>query len=117
VTSVRFVAALDQVQRFGDAAQVCSYLGLVPGEDSSSDRKRLRGITKAGSRQTRWALVQAAWSFLRWAKDHDPVLLWAKELLARRGKKIAVVALARKLAGILFALWRDQTVYQVRSPG
>lgn len=117
VTSVRFVAALDQVQRFGDAAQVCSYLGLVPGEDSSSDRKRLTGITKAGSRQTRWALVQAAWSFLRWAKDNDPVLRWAKELMVRRGKKIAVVALARKLAGILFALWRDQTVYQVRAPG
>lgn len=48
VTAVRFVAALDQVGRFSSAHQVESYLGLVPGESSSSERQHRLGITKAG---------------------------------------------------------------------
>jgi transposase len=115
VTAMRFVSTLDQVERFGSAAQVGSYLGLVPGENSSSERRRLTSITKAGSTKTRWVLVQAAWSFMRWAKDDDAVLLWAREVMRRRGKKVAVVALAHKLSGILYALWRDQTSYRSKS--
>jgi transposase len=114
VTAVRFSAQLDQVERFSGAAQVASYLGLVPKEHSSSERKRLGGITKAGARQVRWALVQAAWSFRRWASPDDPVLQWALEVEKRRGAKVAIVALAHKLSGILYALWRDGTTYQRR---
>ena len=65
VTSIRFVAALDRVERFPNAHSVQSYLGLVPGEDSSGTRKRRTGITKAGPSRVRWALTQAAWSFRR----------------------------------------------------
>lgn len=111
VTAMRFRCALDEAGRFSNAAQVGSYLGLVPSENSSSERKRLGRITKAGSRQTRWALVQAAWSFYRWAEEKDPVRQWVAELEHRRGRKVAIVALARKLSGILFALWRDETTY------
>ena len=110
VTAMRFVATLDQVERFGDGAQEAWYLGLVPGENSSSEGRRITGITKAGSRQTRWALGQAAWSFVRWAKDDDPVRMWA--MMQRRGKNVAVVALAHKLATILYALWRDGSRYR-----
>jgi len=55
-------------------------------------------------------LVEAAWSFRR-TQPEDPAILWYEEMAKRRGKKIAIVALARKLAGILFALWRDGTSY------
>ena len=48
VTAVRFAAAVDDVQRFPRASAVQSYLGLVPGEDSSAERRRITGITKAG---------------------------------------------------------------------
>ena len=58
----------------------------------------------------RWLLVQAAWAALRCAPQH-PMSIWATQVAERRGKRIAVVALARKLAGILFALWRDGTTY------
>jgi transposase len=58
----------------------------------------------------RWLLVQAAWTALRCAPKH-PMSVWALQVAERRGKRIAVVALARKLAGILFALWRDGTTY------
>jgi transposase len=66
----------------------------------------------------RWLLVQAAVSMLRL---HDPRTAWLREwasrIATRRGKCIAVVALARRLAGILFALLRDSTMYeQARRP-
>jgi transposase len=110
VTALRFVATLDDVSRFATAHDVQSYLGLTPGENSSSTRVRRTRLTKAGSPQMRWLLVQAAWTAMRCAPN-DPMVRWANQVADRRGKQIAVVALARKLAGILFALWRDQTTY------
>jgi len=111
ITALRFVAALDEVSRFSNANQVESYIGLTPGEDSSSERKRITGITKAGSSALRWTLVQAAWATLRSRAAASPLRSWALQLAQRRGKRIAVVAVARKLAGILYALWRDGTTY------
>ncbi len=111
VTAVWFLAALDQVARFRSAHRVQSYLGLTPGENSSSDRQQRTGITKAGSTQMRRMLIQAAWTALRYCPT-QPMVAWATQVAARRGKWIAVVALARKIAGILFALWRDGTTYR-----
>jgi len=110
VTATRFVATVDDVGRFADAHALQSYLGLTPGENSSSDRKRRISITKAGSVAMRWALVQAAWSARR-CRTRDPMVEWSRGIEQRRGKRIAVVALARKISGVLFALWRDGTSY------
>jgi transposase len=111
VTAVRFVAALDQATRFRHAHAVQSYLGLTPGENSSSERNHRTGITKAGSPDVRRTLIQAAWSAFRTAPN-EPMVKWATQIAARRGVFIAIVALARKLAGILFAMWRDGTAYR-----
>jgi len=111
VTAIRFLAAIDDVGRFPDAHAVQSYIGLTPGENSSSDRKRNTSITKAGSRQLRWILVQAAWSAQR-SRPKDPMVVWARQIAERRGKGIATVALARKLTGILYALWSNGTNYE-----
>lgn len=113
VTTARFTAALDDPTRFADPHTVASYLGLVPGEASSGDRTHRLGITKAGDAAVRTSLVQAAWTTRRRA-PHDPLVQWARRLEQRRGRKVAIVALARKLAGILFALWRDGTTYDPR---
>jgi transposase len=110
LTSLRFVSAIDRVDRFKNAHHLESYLGLTPGEDSSSDRRRVTSITKAGSGAVRWILVQAAWCALRTRARH-PMCDWAREVGRRRGTPKAIVALARKIAGILFALWRDGTRY------
>jgi transposase len=110
ITAVRFVATIDDVSRFSTAHGLQSYLGLTPGEYSSSSRSRRTGLTKAGSPRMRWLLVQAAWTSRRVAATH-PMARWAQRIAERRGAVIATVALARKLAGILFAIWRDQTVY------
>lgn len=111
ITAVRFVAAIDDVTRFKNAHSVQSYIGLTPGERSSSDTERRTGITKAGPTKLRRALVQAAWCGLRTRKS-DPMLDWTHRLATRKHKFIAVVALARKLAGVMFALWRDGTTYR-----
>lgn len=110
VTSVRFAAAIDDVTRFPSAHAVESFLGLTPGENSSSERKQRTGITKAGPAAARGALVQAAWN-LRRTRPLHPISQWATKIEQRRGKFIATVAVARKLAGILFALWRDGSTY------
>lgn len=111
VTSLRFVAALDDRTRFPNAHAVQAFLGLTPGENSSSARKQRTGITKAGPAPVRRALVQAAWNFRR-LRPLDPISRWAAQIEQRRGKFIATVAVARKLAGVLFALWRDGSTYQ-----
>jgi transposase len=116
VTAVRFVAAIDDAARFPNAHALESYLGLTPGERSSSERQRRTGITKAGPSELRRALVQAAWTAFR-ISSTDPMAAWATQIAARRGKFIAVVALARKMAGVLFALCRDGTIYCPRHAG
>jgi transposase len=110
VTAVRFVAALDVRERFHSAHAVQSYLGLTPGEWSSSEHQRRTGITKAGSRHVRWVLVQAAWCAMR-TRPNDAMVRWALSVAERRGRFVAAVALARKLAGVLYAMWRDGTEY------
>lgn len=115
VTAAAYVAALDDAQRFRRAHEVEAYLGLVPQEWSSGETQRRGRITKAGSGRVRWLLIQAAVSMLRLRDPRTAGLrAWAERIAGRRGRKIAVVALARRLAGILFALLRDGTEYEAR---
>jgi hypothetical protein len=110
VTAVAFVATVDRVTRFRNAHQLESYLGLVPREWSSSETQRKGSITKAGNTRMRWLLVEAAWCILRRKKKPETVRLrdWADGIALRRGSHVAAVALARRLAGILYAMWRDR---------
>lgn len=113
ITAVAFVATLDQVDRFREAHQVEAYLGLVPRELSSGERQRRGPITKMGHGRVRWLLVEAAWTILRSKHSSTEALrAWAERIAVRRGKQVAAVALARKLAGILYAMWRDGTEYE-----
>ena len=116
VTAAAFVATIDDAGRFRRAHEVEAYLGLVPRELSSGESQRRGRITKAGNRRMRWLLVQAAVSILRCRHAQtDALRTWATGITARRGKKIAVVALARRLAGILYAMLRDGTRYAPRA--
>ena len=112
VTALGFVSALDDVTRFEGSHQAEAYLGLVPSERSSGEQQHRGRITKRGNTRTRWLLVEAAWRIRR-SKDPAlaPLNAWADRIAARRGKRVAIVALARRLAGILFAMWRTNTPY------
>lgn len=116
VTAAAFVSVIDTPERFATAHEVEAYLGLVPREMSSGESERKGAITKAGNGRARWLLVQSAWTILRLdpTAQTERLHTWASKLAARRGKNIAVVALARRLAGILFAMMRDKTTYQAR---
>lgn len=113
VTSMRFVAAIDDISRFPNAHAVQSFLGLTPGESSSSERRQRTGITKAGPAPVRRALTQAAWNLRRY-RPLDPISQWAAQIELRRGKFVATIAVARKLAGVLYALWRDGSRYEAK---
>jgi transposase len=113
ITATAFVAALDTATRFQRAGQVTSYLGLVPSEYSSGEKQHRGRIRRSAHPQVQALLVQAAW---RIARSRDPrteaFRTWAGAVARRRGKKVAMVALARRLARTLFAMWRDQAEYQ-----
>ena len=113
VTALAFVAALDEVTRFSSAHQVGSYLGLVPSEYSSGERQHRGRILRSAHPHVQSLLIQAAWRMSRSSNAKTAALrAWADAITHRRGKKVAMVALARRLARILFGMWRDQTEYQ-----
>jgi len=107
ITALNFRATLDTVARFPGPGAVAAYLGLVPQEDSSGERQRKGSITKAGPAHVRAVLVQACWNIWRTPSGSATLHAWVRRLADRRGKKVAIVGLARRLARILFAMWRD----------
>ena len=110
VTATSFVSTLDEAARFAGAKQARAYLGLVPSERGSGERQQRGHISKAGPGRARHMLVEAAWTILRRRSPANAALHeWAASIASRRGSRVAVVALAGKLAGILYAMWRDGT--------
>src|SRR5713226_9060969 len=117
VTAAAFASTIDEPERFRGAHQVEAYLGLVPSEMSSGEKQHKGRITKAGNGRLRYLLVQVALSILRLRSPRTEVLRdWAERIAARRGRMIAVVALARRMAGILYAMMRDAKSYEPARP-
>ena len=113
ITAAGVVAVLDDITRFPSAHAVEAYLGLVPREYSSAERHHRGGITKTGNTRARWLLVEAGWRLLRSrAPDAAALRTWGQGVAQRRGKRVAAVALARRLAGVLYAMWRDERDYE-----
>jgi transposase len=114
VIALTVAAVLDTPDRFGgDARRVSAFLGLVPSEHSSAERRHRGAITKVGPTELRSLLVQASWSIWRGKSPGAATLrLWAEALAARRGRRIAIVALARRLSRILYAMWRDASAFR-----
>jgi len=109
LTAMAFVLIIGQADRFQCGKQVASYLGLVPMEDSSWNRRRLGHITKQGSSILRFLLVEAAQVTVRSLPE------WRSRyfhLMMRRGRKIAKVAMARRLAVCLYWMMRQGWDYQ-----
>jgi transposase len=109
LTALAFVLIIGEAERFQCGKQVASYLGLVPLEDSSGNRRRLGHITKQGSSILRFLLVEAAQVTARNLPE------WRSRyfhLMMRRGRKIAKVAMARRLAVCLYWMLRQGWDYQ-----
>lgn len=118
ITAAGVVAVLDDITRFPSAHAIEAYLGLVPREDSSAERRWRGAITKAGNTRARWLLVEAGWRLLRsTAPEAAPLRTWGQAVARRRTPRVAAVALARRLAGVLYAMWRDATDYDATRVG
>jgi transposase len=128
LSAVGLCAEIGDWQRFERAGRVMSYLGLVPSEDSSGERRRQGAITKTGSRHARRLLAEAAWHYRRPPRlgttlkrrqagqdAHVLALSWKAQqrlhhtwqrLDTQRGKRrtIVAVAVARELAGFCWAI-------------
>jgi len=115
IVAATFLSVIDDPRRFKSAHAVGAYLGLVPSERTTGGptRRRLGSITKQGNPHARAMLVQAAWALLNAARNYaaDPIRAWGLRLAKRRGKKVATVSVARRLAGVLWAMCRDGTFY------
>jgi transposase len=109
LTALAFVLIIGKAERFQCGKQVASYLGLVPLEESSGNRRRLGHITKQGSSMLRFLLVEAAQVTVRSVPEWRSQYL---HLMMRRGRKIAKVAMARKLAVRLYWMMRQGWDYQ-----
>jgi len=109
LTALAFVLIIGEAERFECGKQVGSYLGLVPLEDSSGERRRLGHITKQGNSLLRFLLVEAAQVTSRKIPEWHSKYV---HLTMRRGKKIAKVAMARKLAVRLFWMMRKGWNYE-----
>jgi transposase len=111
IVALTFQGVMDAPGRFGgDAGRASAFVGLVPSEDSSAERQHKGHITKTGPGDLRALLVQASWVIWRGRSATGAELrTWAQALAARRGRRIAIIALARRLTRVLYAMWRDQT--------
>ncbi len=109
LTALAFVLIIGKADRFQCGKEIAAYLGLVPLEDSSGNRRRLGHITKQGSSMLRFLLVEAAQVTVRSLPE------WRSKyfhLMMRRGRKIAKVAMARRLAIRLYWMWRKGWDYE-----
>ena len=98
ITALTFKAEIDDAKRFANSKDVAAYIGLTPTQYSSGETKRQGRISKKGSKEVRYLLVEAATVLLTRCRMHSKHRAWAMKLVKKKGMKKAQVALARKLA-------------------
>ncbi len=120
LTATALVAFVGNVHRFPSGRHFASYLGLTPRETSSGLQRRLGRISKRGDPYLRMLLIHGARSVLCHAKkatsSRDRLRAWALDPERARGHNRAAVALANKLARIVWAVWRYEQPFGARKP-
>lgn len=129
LTAVGLCAEIGDFHRFGRAAQLMSYLGLVPAEHSSGEQRRLGTITRSGSRHARRLLVEAAWHYrnqarigaelerrqagqpaetvaIAWSAQRRLHRVWSRMERRNKRRTLVAVAVARELAGFCWSIAR-----------
>ena len=116
ITALTFKTVIDRPERFRRAKEVAAYVGLAPKRHQSGEVDRMGRISRCGDTLLRSYLFEAATvALLRVSRQSAPVT-WAKALAKRVGLSKARVALARKLAVTLFAMWRKKEPFRWSEP-
>lgn len=103
------VSELGDIPRFGSQKKACAYAGLAPGGRESAGHSKQLGITKEGSRLLRWVLVEAAWRLVRHTGRWQTIF---EALAKRRGKKRAIIAVARRLLCVMVSMLQTGRKYR-----
>lgn len=111
LTALAFRAGVDRVERFTSSRSVPAVFGLTPRIDQSGESERCGSITKSGDKLLRSLLFEAANALLTRTRSWCALKRWGVGLARRRGMNRARVAVARRLAMVLFAIWRDRTEF------
>jgi transposase len=111
LTALAFLSTIEDPTRFKRSADVGPYLGLTPKIYQSGEIDRSGRITKTGDAMTRSYLVEAANVLLVKIDRPVPLRLWGLRIMERAGLKKAQVAVARKLAVLMHAMWSDGTEF------
>ncbi|MBM7068498.1 IS110 family transposase [Actibacterium sp. 188UL27-1] len=114
VVALTFRAAVDDPTRFRSSKRIGPWVGLTPSRNQSGERDVSGGITKAGDFNLRRALCQAATVMMNRGRS-TWLRTWGAQLAQQRGRKVAMVALARRIAVILHRIWVDGTTFQSKA--
>jgi transposase len=112
ITALTYKAAVDDPRRFKHSRTVAAHFGLTPRRFQSGEIDRLGHISKAGDADVRAALYTAANSLMTRTVGFSTLKAWGMQLMKTKGRRVAVIAVARKLAVILHRMWIDGTEFQ-----
>jgi transposase len=115
VVALTFRSAVDDPARFTSSKKIGPWVGLTPSRNQSGERDVSGGITKAGDINLRRALCQAATVMMNRGRS-TWLRTWAAQIARRRGRKRAMVALARRIGVILHRIWVDGIAFQAEAP-
>jgi transposase len=108
-TAMVFLTELDDITRFKNLDHLASYVGLIPGEDSSGDKQQHTGVSKRRNANLRYLLIESSWVAVR----KDPALLKTyTELTKRMPKNLAIIRIARKLLNRIQYVLKNQCYYE-----
>lgn len=114
VVALTYRSAVDAPERFTSSKNIGPWVGLTPSRNQSGERDVSGGITKAGDVNLRRALCQAATVMMNRGRA-TWLRTWGAQLARRRGRKRAIVALARRIAVILHRMWVDGTIFRLEA--
>ncbi len=117
LTALAFKSIVDDPGRFRHGSQVAAYIGLVPRRSQSGETDHMGRISRCGDAMLRGYLFEAATVALSRIRREAPPISWARTLAKRVGQGKARVALARKLAVILFTMWRTNQPFRWQPQG
>lgn len=113
ITASAIVATVGSAKEFKNGRQLAAWLGLVPKQHSSGGKQNLLGISKRGDTYLRTLLIHGARAVVRFADNKVEPNQWLCQLMGRRNKNIAAVALANKNARIIWALLAKGMTYRI----
>ncbi len=113
ISASAIVTAVGNAKQFKNGRDMAAWIGLVPTQHSSGGKEKPGGISKRGDKFLRTLLIHGARSVIRFSEAKtDKRSLWVNELIARRNKNVATVALANKNARIIWSILAREVHYR-----